>query len=142
MSSMLFNSIAATAKWLDVEFRPGIAITDVARFWGTPLLLRSSSSSLSIPLALPTIHYTMYFHSLNILKSLTARSSCMIAEMSNLDYVRGSSAGSVVLWVDDRPNQQALADCEDPAYVFSAGTTSFLLVPPQYNIGRNVWSGE
>lgn len=113
---MLFNSIAATTKWLGVDFRPGIAITDVARFWGAPLSIFTSLVAhqpfivCSIPMfadsKLVFLHFP--YHRTDL-------------EMSNLDYVRGSSAGSVVLWVDDRPNQQALADCEDPAYVFSAG---------------------
>lgn len=40
--------------------------------------------------------------------------------MSNVSYVRHSLAGAVVLWIDDRPNEEAIAACEDPAYVFSA----------------------
>lgn len=40
--------------------------------------------------------------------------------MSNVSYVKHSLTGAVVLWIDDRPNEEAIAACEDPAYVFSA----------------------
>ncbi len=63
---MLFNSFAATATWLGLEFKAGIAITDVARFWGSPFI------PLSLPSFLPSFASPSFkTHNFCFLKSIS-----------------------------------------------------------------------
>lgn len=53
---------------------------------------------------------------------LVSRFHFPLLELGHLERLKRSPTASVVVWVEETPNEKAITDCEDPAVIFSTST--------------------